>query len=127
MSEQWTIESKQQSMCVFMTKLSQEYFLKKFNTRKYFQELRERVLRGKYRIPFYMSTDCENLLKKFLILNPVKRHSLEVNFSAPVCMSQFYRVQQSHLFATPVLCFDLNDWSVALLVLLGLKFTTLFP
>ena len=42
------------------------------------QELRERVLRGKYRIPFYMSTDCENLLKKFLILNPIKRASLEV-------------------------------------------------
>ncbi|BFZ12243.1 hypothetical protein BsWGS_15282 [Bradybaena similaris] len=41
------------------------------------KELRERVLRGKYRIPFYMSTDCENLLKKFLVLNPVKRASLE--------------------------------------------------
>ena len=45
-----------------------------------FQELRERVLRGKYRIPFYMSTDCENLLKKFLVLNPQKRASLEVSF-----------------------------------------------
>jgi MAP/microtubule affinity-regulating kinase len=42
------------------------------------KELRERVLRGKYRIPFYMSTDCENLLKKFLVLNPTKRASLEV-------------------------------------------------
>ncbi|NXE85832.1 MARK2 kinase, partial [Cochlearius cochlearius] len=42
------------------------------------KELRERVLRGKYRIPFYMSTDCENLLKKFLILNPTKRGTLEV-------------------------------------------------
>uniref|UniRef100_A0A3B5PWU2 non-specific serine/threonine protein kinase n=1 Tax=Xiphophorus maculatus TaxID=8083 RepID=A0A3B5PWU2_XIPMA len=41
------------------------------------KELRERVLRGKYRIPFYMSTDCENLLKKLLVLNPVKRGSLE--------------------------------------------------
>uniref|UniRef100_A0A673J3T6 non-specific serine/threonine protein kinase n=1 Tax=Sinocyclocheilus rhinocerous TaxID=307959 RepID=A0A673J3T6_9TELE len=41
------------------------------------KELRERVLRGKYRIPFYMSTDCENLLKKFLILNPTKRGSLD--------------------------------------------------
>ncbi|XP_076097809.1 MAP/microtubule affinity-regulating kinase 3-like isoform X3 [Mytilus galloprovincialis] len=41
------------------------------------KELRERVLRGKYRIPFYMSTDCENLLKKFLVLNPTKRASLE--------------------------------------------------
>lgn len=42
------------------------------------QELRERVLRGKYRIPFYMSTDCENLLKRFLVLNPAKRGTLEV-------------------------------------------------
>lgn len=41
------------------------------------RELRERVLRGKYRIPFYMSSDCENLLKKFLVLNPARRASLE--------------------------------------------------
>ncbi|XP_063049584.1 MAP/microtubule affinity-regulating kinase 3-like [Engraulis encrasicolus] len=41
------------------------------------KELRERVLRGKYRIPFYMSTDCENLLKRFLVLNPLKRGTLE--------------------------------------------------
>ncbi|XP_026799006.3 serine/threonine-protein kinase MARK1 isoform X2 [Pangasianodon hypophthalmus] len=41
------------------------------------KELRERVLRGKYRIPFYMSTDCENLLKRLLVLNPIKRGSLE--------------------------------------------------
>lgn len=41
------------------------------------KELRERVLRGKYRIPFYMSTDCENLLKRFLVLNPMKRSRLE--------------------------------------------------
>jgi len=34
-------------------------------------------LRGKYRIPFYMSTDCENLLKKFLVLNPARRAMLE--------------------------------------------------
>ncbi|CAI2726484.1 unnamed protein product [Schistosoma spindalis] len=42
------------------------------------RELRERVLRGKYRIPFYMSTDCENLLKKMLVLNPSKRYTLEM-------------------------------------------------
>ncbi|XP_014667730.1 PREDICTED: serine/threonine-protein kinase MARK2-like [Priapulus caudatus] len=41
------------------------------------KELRERVLRGKYRIPFYMSTDCENLLKRLLVLNPAKRTTLE--------------------------------------------------
>lgn len=47
------------------------------------KELRERVLRGKYRIPFYMSTECENLLKKFLVLNPVKRASLESVMNDP--------------------------------------------
>ncbi|XP_064159594.1 MAP/microtubule affinity-regulating kinase 4 isoform X2 [Anguilla rostrata] len=41
------------------------------------QELRERVLRGKYRVPFYMSTDCEGILRRFLVLNPTKRCTLE--------------------------------------------------
>lgn len=45
------------------------------------QELKERVLKGKYRIPFYMSTDCENLIRKFLNLNPAKRTTLEVKQS----------------------------------------------
>ncbi|XP_036272266.1 MAP/microtubule affinity-regulating kinase 4 isoform X3 [Pipistrellus kuhlii] len=41
------------------------------------KELRERVLRGKYRVPFYMSTDCESILRRFLVLNPAKRCTLE--------------------------------------------------
>ncbi|XP_029302102.1 MAP/microtubule affinity-regulating kinase 4 isoform X1 [Cottoperca gobio] len=41
------------------------------------KELRERVLRGKYRVPFYMSTDCEGILRRFLVLNPTKRCSLD--------------------------------------------------
>ncbi|KFO18986.1 MAP/microtubule affinity-regulating kinase 4 [Fukomys damarensis] len=41
------------------------------------KELRERVLRGKYRVPFYMSTDCESVLRRFLVLNPAKRCTLE--------------------------------------------------
>ncbi|XP_058490710.1 MAP/microtubule affinity-regulating kinase 4 isoform X1 [Solea solea] len=41
------------------------------------KELRERVLRGKYRVPFYMSTDCEGIIRRFLVLNPAKRCSLE--------------------------------------------------
>ncbi|KAM5127192.1 MAP/microtubule affinity-regulating kinase 4-like [Mantella aurantiaca] len=44
---------------------------------KFRQELRERVLRGKYRVPFYMSTDCESVLRRFLVLNPSKRCTLE--------------------------------------------------
>ena len=48
------------------------------------QELRERVLRGKYRIPFYMTTDCETLLKKMLVLTPNKRYTLRVRLSPPL-------------------------------------------
>ncbi|KJE92045.1 Mark1 protein [Capsaspora owczarzaki ATCC 30864] len=40
------------------------------------KELRERVLMGKYRVPFFMSTECEQLLKKFLQVNPQKREPL---------------------------------------------------
>ena len=35
------------------------------------------MLRGRYRIPFYMSTECEQLLKRFLMISPTKRASLE--------------------------------------------------
>jgi len=44
-----------------------------------FQELKERVMKGKYRIPYYMSTDCENLVRRFLVVNPMKRTTLEVD------------------------------------------------
>ncbi|EDQ84930.1 uncharacterized protein MONBRDRAFT_34468 [Monosiga brevicollis MX1] len=40
------------------------------------KELRDRVLKGKYRIPFYMSTECERLLRRFLVLTPSKRCNL---------------------------------------------------
>ncbi len=64
------------------------------------RELRERVLRGKYRIPFYMSTDCENLLKKFLVLNPARRASLEVSSVSAIQISQSmndsWNVAQKH-------------------------------
>lgn len=49
------------------------------------QELRERVLRGKYRVPFYMSTDCESILRRFLVLNPAKRCTLEVSPLPGLC------------------------------------------
>nr|CAH8822163.1 unnamed protein product [Trichobilharzia regenti] len=43
---------------------------------QHLKDLQERVLRGKYRVPFYMSTDCEALLRKLLVLNPSKRVTL---------------------------------------------------
>ncbi|XP_076464475.1 MAP/microtubule affinity-regulating kinase 3-like isoform X8 [Babylonia areolata] len=70
------------------------------------KELRERVLRGKYRIPFYMSTDCENLLKKFLVLNPVKRLSLET-IMKDKWMNIGYEDDELKPFIEPVP--DIND------------------
>ncbi|XP_026477253.1 serine/threonine-protein kinase MARK2-like isoform X3 [Ctenocephalides felis] len=65
------------------------------------RELRERVLRGKYRIPFYMSTDCENLLKKFLVLNPAKRASLE-NIMKDKWMNMGYEEEELKPFIEPM-------------------------
>ncbi|XP_021927296.1 serine/threonine-protein kinase MARK2-like isoform X3 [Zootermopsis nevadensis] len=64
------------------------------------RELRERVLRGKYRIPFYMSTDCENLLKKFLVLNPAKRASLE-NIMKDKWMNMGYEEEELKPYVEP--------------------------
>jgi len=69
------------------------------------RELRERVLRGKYSIPFYMSTDCENLLKKFLVLNPTRRASLEV-IMKDKWMNMGYEEDELKPYIEPV-----QDWA----------------
>ncbi|KAL1274513.1 hypothetical protein QQF64_027327, partial [Cirrhinus molitorella] len=38
--------------------------------------LRQRVLEGRFRIPYFMSEDCEHLIRKMLVLDPGKRLSL---------------------------------------------------
>ncbi|XP_037380775.1 serine/threonine-protein kinase SIK1 [Talpa occidentalis] len=35
--------------------------------------LRQRVLEGRFRIPFFMSQDCETLIRRMLVLDPAKR------------------------------------------------------
>ncbi|KAH9254282.1 hypothetical protein BASA81_007672 [Batrachochytrium salamandrivorans] len=40
-------------------------------------KLRARVISGKFKVPFYMSPDCERLIKKMLVIEPTKRSSLE--------------------------------------------------
>jgi len=56
------------------------------------QQLKERVLKGKYRIPYYMSTDCENLVRKFLVVSPAKRTTLEVHVYFVLDFVPFARV-----------------------------------
>ncbi|XP_012730541.2 serine/threonine-protein kinase SIK1 [Fundulus heteroclitus] len=38
--------------------------------------LRQRVTEGRFRIPFFMSQDCENLIRKMLMVDPAKRISV---------------------------------------------------
>jgi len=40
-------------------------------------KLRARVLAGKFKVPFYMSTECEALIKRMLTVDPAKRATLE--------------------------------------------------
>jgi len=39
--------------------------------------LRDRVLSGRFRIPFFMSSDCESLLRRILVLDPAKRFNIQ--------------------------------------------------
>ncbi|XP_062578305.1 serine/threonine-protein kinase SIK3-like isoform X1 [Saccostrea cucullata] len=39
--------------------------------------LRSRVLSGKFRVPFFMSTECENLIKQMLTVDPSKRITID--------------------------------------------------
>ncbi|KAK0396448.1 hypothetical protein QR680_001720 [Steinernema hermaphroditum] len=41
------------------------------------QILRERVLSGRFRVPFFMSIDCENLIRRMLKVDPSKRITID--------------------------------------------------
>ncbi|XP_031552797.1 serine/threonine-protein kinase SIK2-like isoform X2 [Actinia tenebrosa] len=41
------------------------------------QTLRDRVLEGKFRIPFFMSTECEHLIRHMLVKDPHQRYTLD--------------------------------------------------
>lgn len=39
-------------------------------------DLKRRVLQGRFRIPFFMSSDCENLIKHMLVVDVNKRYTI---------------------------------------------------
>ncbi|TRY57347.1 hypothetical protein DNTS_024939, partial [Danionella cerebrum] len=84
------------------------------------KELRERVLRGKYRVPFYMSTDCEGILRRFLVLNPSKRCTLE-QVMKDKWMNAGYESEELKPHTEPV-----EDYSDAnrIEIMVGMGFTT---
>uniref|UniRef100_A0A7E4VGY6 Serine/threonine-protein kinase par-1 n=1 Tax=Panagrellus redivivus TaxID=6233 RepID=A0A7E4VGY6_PANRE len=87
------------------------------------KELRERVLRGKYRIPFYMSTDCENLLKKFLVLNPQRRGTLD-QIMKDRWMNIGYEDDELKPFIEPSKC-QLDDRRILKLQALGFSYNAI--
>ncbi|XP_069735477.1 serine/threonine-protein kinase SIK3-like isoform X2 [Phaenicophaeus curvirostris] len=54
------------------------------------QNLRARVLSGKFRIPFFMSTECEHLIRHMLVLDPSKRLSME-----QICKHKWMKVGEA--------------------------------
>ena len=46
-------------------------------------ELRERVVKCQYRVPFFLSTECEQLLKGLLVIEPERRFSIEAVVNHP--------------------------------------------
>lgn len=44
---------------------------------KNLQDLRDRVLEGNFRVPFFMSHECENLIKHMLVRDPKQRYTIE--------------------------------------------------
>lgn len=47
------------------------------------KELRERVIKGQYRVPFFMSTDTEAFVRLFLVHNPAERARINTIISHP--------------------------------------------
>ncbi|XP_072033828.1 serine/threonine-protein kinase SIK3-like isoform X2 [Amphiura filiformis] len=45
--------------------------------------LRTRVLSGHFRVPFFMSQDCEQLIRHMLVLDPVRRYNTEQILNHP--------------------------------------------
>ncbi|XP_023230020.1 serine/threonine-protein kinase SIK2-like isoform X4 [Centruroides sculpturatus] len=39
--------------------------------------LREKVLSGRFRVPYFMSSECEHLIRKMLTVDPVKRYTID--------------------------------------------------
>lgn len=44
---------------------------------KNLQDLRDRVLEGQFRVPFFMSHECEHLIKHMLVRDPRQRYTIE--------------------------------------------------
>ncbi|XP_028319804.1 serine/threonine-protein kinase SIK2 isoform X1 [Gouania willdenowi] len=63
--------------------------------------LRQRVLEGRFRIPYFMTEDCEHLIRRMLVLDPSKRLSV-AQIKEHKWMAMDVPVQRPVLYQQPV-------------------------
>ena len=61
-----------------------------------FQQLRSRILSGHIRVPFFMTTDCEHLIRHMLVVDPEKRLSIPQIFLHRWLIMVWYKVVCDH-------------------------------
>ncbi|XP_075892184.1 serine/threonine-protein kinase SIK2 isoform X1 [Nelusetta ayraudi] len=63
--------------------------------------LRQRVLEGRFRIPYFMTEDCEHLIRRMLVLDPSRRLSV-AQIKEHKWMAPYVPVQRSVLHQQPL-------------------------
>uniref|UniRef100_A0A8C4F4E3 non-specific serine/threonine protein kinase n=1 Tax=Dicentrarchus labrax TaxID=13489 RepID=A0A8C4F4E3_DICLA len=63
--------------------------------------LRQRVLEGRFRIPYFMTEDCEHLIRRMLVLDPSKRLSV-AQIKEHKWMALYVPVQRPVLYQQPL-------------------------
>ncbi|XP_004696960.1 serine/threonine-protein kinase SIK1 [Echinops telfairi] len=86
--------------------------------------LRQRVLEGRFRIPFFMSQDCESLIRRMLVVDPAKRITIdqikqhrwiqaEPTLLQPTCLAFLGQDYNSNLG-------DYNEQALGIMQMLGI-------
>uniref|UniRef100_T1IL91 non-specific serine/threonine protein kinase n=1 Tax=Strigamia maritima TaxID=126957 RepID=T1IL91_STRMM len=84
------------------------------------QTLRDRVLSGRFRIPYFMSSECEQLIRKMLVLDPSKRFTVEQIRRHKWIMQERFSKTVSSPDVTPNLLTGPNDHVLRLMQSLGI-------
>ena len=64
-------------------------------------KLRARILAGKFKVPFYMSAECENLIRKLLVIDTKERYTME-QVKADPWLNEGYAHQLPATYAEPL-------------------------
>eukprot|EP01135_Chromosphaera_perkinsii_P008945 Nk52_evm1s1532 gene=Nk52_evmTU1s1532 len=64
-------------------------------------KLRARILAGKFKVPFYMSAECENLIRKLLVIDTKERYTME-QVKADPWLNEGYAHQLPSSYAEPM-------------------------